>query len=543
MRPAAPVPHATHHSQARRLGRVGRALESAGALAVVPLLAAVAVVARLMATAQVIGTEVTIGTRPGPSSREIVPGGTYLVIGQAERGRTDRLEELLSMQDYADRLGGRVAYGYLFDDLETFFAEGGTRALVARIVGPAATIGLLALVDRSGGAGLSTVTLSANSPGAWSSTVTIEVVDGALTNTFSVFVRVAGDVVEQYLEQPDPATFVANVNNSSSYLTAANNASVTAAPANNPRAIAATALSAGSDDRASIVAAHYTAALSRFGTQVGGGTVAIPNMSAGNVGAAIALHCRTFRRIGILAPATSLTVAQVKTVANTARTNPGSEWTGIFYPWIKVTDGAGGNRTISPEGYIAALRSRAAREVGPHRAPIGNLALSRGHVLDLASDVAPSDVQDLAAARVNSIIKVAAGVRNNGWRSLSTDATNWKMLTAAAVSAAIGEFVENTLDRQYGESIDDEGRFFSRVEGEIAGYLTDLRAAGALYALWNADHTARLDPGFTVDTGPTVNTPAQLADNVAAVDVAFRVAPTAELLKSRITKVAFATSL
>jgi hypothetical protein len=181
------------------------------------------------------------------------------------------------MADVATYLGTRQSYGNVWDQLKVFFDEGGQQAYVARVVGPAATKGTLSLNDRAV-APQPTLRIDAQNPGSWSSQITVEVQDGASPNTFRLLVRLNGDLVEDYNNLVTPADAVSAMGKSP-YVRATDLGSATAAPDNRPVVAAATALSVGSDDRASVVAATYTAALAQFVPGFGDGAVAIPGQT------------------------------------------------------------------------------------------------------------------------------------------------------------------------------------------------------------------------------------------------------------------------
>lgn len=537
MTPAAPVPHVLARGK-RAVSRLGRTIEGLAGLVLLPLGMFGLAVAFLATRLAALGVRVETGSLPGPTERIVVPGGTYFVVGQAERGDTDAPIEVRSLSEYGEKLGGRVTYGALYDDLQTFFAEGGSRALVMRVVGPAATKGTRTLNATTGGA--PTVVLNAKSAGAWSSTLTVEVAAGVLANTFSVYFRLGGVLVEQYLDQASPAAFVATVNARSSYVTAVDSGNVTAAPGNNPAVLAATAFSAGTDDRASITAATYTNALASFPPDLGAGAVAIPGQAIGAVGAGLIAHARANRRIALLATAANTAVATAKTDANALRATAGAEHAGLFYPWVRVPDGAGGTRTISPEGYVAAVRARAHRTAGPWRAPAGELAAAR-HVAGVERELTRAEVDELSDSRVNAIRTVAGSARLYGWRSLSADQVNFVLLTGRDVLNTIAELAGVALERYVFEPVDARGHLFSAIEGELIGILEPMRQAGGLYE--RIADGVTIDNGYVVDTGPSVNTAAVLANNEVRADVAVRVSPVGELITLTVTKVAFDVSL
>lgn len=545
MVPSAPVPHVTHPAPLRRARtRVGKALEQlAGAftLPVVLLGALASLLASRLSMASSVGVLVQTGTRPGASELQRHPTATYFAVGLTERGDTVNPIEIRSMAEYAEKCGARVTYGALNDDLQTFFAEGGGRAVIARCVGAAATVGTLTLVDRAGSP-VSTVRIDAKNAGAWSSQVTVEIAAGTLANTFRMLLRLNGELVEVYNDVATPAELVTAVNARSSYVSAANLGSGTVAPNNNPAVLAATALSAGSDDRAAVNAAAMVAALARFGPELSGGAVAIPGQAASAVGAGVIAHCKANRRIGILAPAAASSVAQAKTEAGGLRATSGSEHAGLFFPWIKVPDGAGGTRTISPEGYIAAVRSRAHRDAGPFRAPAGEIAVAQ-FVAGVELTLTKAEIDDLLDDRVNAIRSLAGTVRNYGWRSLSVDEANFLWLSGRDVLNYVAHTAEKALEPFVFRSIDGKGHLFAEMRGVVQGIVEPLRQAGGLYEATNPATGEAVDSGYVIDTGPNVNTAQTIAAGEARADVALRVSPVGELIRLTVTKVSNDTSL
>jgi hypothetical protein len=161
----------------------------------------------------------------------------------------------------------------VYDALQTYFGEGGSRAYVARVVGGAATKGTLTVND--GSAARPTLRFDAQNAGAWSSTLQVQIDPGTQTNTYKVTLLLAGNVVEVHDNLADPNAAVAAFA-ASPYVRATNLGSATAAPGNNPATIAATALSAGNDDRGTVNAAAMVTALAQFGPDLGPGASRSP---------------------------------------------------------------------------------------------------------------------------------------------------------------------------------------------------------------------------------------------------------------------------
>ncbi|WP_020393459.1 hypothetical protein, partial [Kribbella catacumbae] len=242
------------------------------------------------------GVIVRTATRSGPTNPPSPESARYFVAGLAERGDTTGAILVRSMAEYEVRLGQRVAYGALYDDLRTFFEEGGSEAYVARVVGAAPTTGFLVLKDRAAGVPLDTLRVEASSPGAWSTDVSVEVAAGTAAGSYKLLVFYKGTFAEVFDNLVTPADAVGATKNSI-YIRALSLGSATAPPANQPAILAKTALSAGDDKRGSVVAAGVTGALARFGPDLGPGAVGIPGYPHDLVGAATIAHCKAHRRL------------------------------------------------------------------------------------------------------------------------------------------------------------------------------------------------------------------------------------------------------
>ena len=70
----------------------------------------------------------------GPRPIEAVGTSTAAFLGSTERGPTTPLP-IDSLTDYQRHFGGAVDGGYMPDAVAGFFANGGRRAVIVRIVG------------------------------------------------------------------------------------------------------------------------------------------------------------------------------------------------------------------------------------------------------------------------------------------------------------------------------------------------------------------------------------------------------------------------
>lgn len=486
------------------------------------------------------GVTVQTGVRSGPAVVADAPAATFFVAGFTERGPTDEPILLRSLGDYRRFFGERVSYGAVYDAIQAYFEEGGVQAYVGRTVGPAATKGFLVLVDRAG-TPVNTLRIEALGPGAWSGGVTVEVADGTGANTVDVTVRYAGEE-EKYTNLASPSAIVTALR-VSKWVRAIDQGSASAVPNNNPAVIAATALSAGADDRASATITHHVAALDRLGAGLGAGAVAIPGQPGTTAAAGILAHCKANKRIGLLATAAGVTPTQAITDKTTIQAAVNDEeYLGLFYPWVQVPDGAGGIRTVSPEGYVAGVRARAQVTDGPWRAPGGTVTSSR-FVVGVERVLTRAEGDSLDENEVSSIRVIAGSIRLYGWRSLSADEENYKLLNGRDMLNYLAAEGERRLEQYVLRNIDERGHLFSELAAEIIGLVEPIKVAGGLYGRVDPATGQQLDPGYKVDVGPGINTEATLASGEAIVALSVRIAPTGSLIRFIVTKVALTASL
>lgn len=477
------------------------------------------------------GVIVRTATRSGPVNAASPASARYFVVGQAERGRVGEAVLVRSLAEYLVEFGGRVPYGSLYDDLRVYFEEGGSEAYVSRVVGPAAATGTLTLLDRAE-TPVGTLTVSAIAPGAWSADVDVTVAAGTQPGTYALRVTYADDLVEVFDNLTTPADAV-GATLRSRFVRVADLGSASTAPDNMPALTAEpVTLSAGADDRAAITSTRIVDALDVFGADLGPGAVAAPGYAVGLVGEGILEHAKTHRRIGLLAPALGATPAEV-TAAADALIGADSEHAGLFYPWVSVPLVGSTTKLVSPEGYVAAMRARAHRDVGPWQPPAGEIAVA-SFVTGVERELTSSEGNLLNEAHVSAIRTIAGTIRLYGWRSLSSDVDNYSLLVGRDVINGVAYAAEQALEQYVFRPIDGQGRLLASVQGELIGLLDPIRAAGGLFE--RMVDGQQLDPGYSVDVGPTVNTQAVLNANTIAAVVALRVSPTGTLIDLTIVK-------
>lgn len=485
------------------------------------------------------GVVVTTGAVSGPSAPTRAPSSQFFVVGMAERGPTDHATLVNSLTDFMAAYGGQTTYGALYDALTTYFQEGGSRAYVARVAGPSATSGSLAspLLDQASGTPVATLNVTASSPGAWSTAVSIQVLAGSTAATFRLQVFYGGMLVEDYTNLGSPQEAVSKVNARSFYVRLADAGSATVAPANNPAPTGSPgALSAGADDRTHVTTTSYLTALNLFEAGFGDGSVAIPGAGA-SVHDGLIAHADAYNRIALLAAEKGADKATLIGYAS----DLDAKRAGLFAPWVRIPDGFGGTKAISPEAFVAAARSKAVNQAGPWKPAAGEVSKA-SYVVAPDQVFSLADSNDLDTEKVDVIRTVAGAVRLYGWKSLSADFDNWQYLTGADTINRI--VVEGTaqLEQYVFGVIDSSGHLLASIAGTLTGIVDPMAAANGLFASYAADGSL-IDPGYKVTTDNTINTVASLALNQVLANVTVRISPTAATVALSVTKAGVTAAL
>ena len=475
-----------------------------------------------------IGVEVTTSVSSGPSNAGVQSGRLH-VGGLTEKGPISGSTVIDSIAKYLAVYGDRTAYSSnMFDTVRLFFEEGGAEVVVSRVVGPGASVGNLTLVDS---AGVPTIRVEANDPGAHSAGFSVEVTSSG-ASTFDVVIRRAGEIVSRYLALTSPAELVAKAA-TNPFVKVTSLGSTTAAPGDNPAARVVTPLSAGNDDRANVTAARVVDALDK-GTGAEGGVVAAPGYTADQIGVLLAGHAKAKRKIALTAPALNATAAEAATSAAALMADPNGDSIGLFYPHLIVPDG-GATRTISPEGYVAAVRAKAHRDTGFWQVPAGDRARTRW-VIGTVTPVDEDLNNELAETFVNGITTTGTKTRLYGWASLAADREGLGLLTARDALNNLTSSIRTVLEPFIFSVNDDTGHLRAYVESAIVGILDPIAKRGGFYSLRDAENQP-IDPGYRVSVDTSLNTVTLQAENKLLVSVAVRLSPTAQLIQVEIIKV------
>lgn len=154
--------------------------------------------------------EVPSGVRP----IEGVSTSTAAFIGKTEKGPLDRALMVTSFIEFQATYGTFQNDSYLAHAALQFFNNGGKRLYIVRVANGAVAADV-AIADRKG-TPAKTLTIFANSPGAWGNALDIDVADGAQNpgNEFKITVKLNGtplEIHDNLSMNPDATNFVENV--------------------------------------------------------------------------------------------------------------------------------------------------------------------------------------------------------------------------------------------------------------------------------------------------------------------------------------------
>lgn len=465
------------------------------------------------------GVTVSILELPTPVS---VPTdtGTWFAAGTTDRGPLTATL-IQSLDQFNTVYGARQTYSVLFDAVETFFREGGNRVYIGRVVGPGATTGTKTLLDS--GAGVS-LTVNGIGPGAWSSSYKVGVVAGGVGGSYQIQVTDASNVVlEQSSDLLDQASAVA-WSQYSNYVRI-----VLGATTLNPAVVAPVALSAGNDQRAGITDTEWGNALNNFYTALGPGQVSQPGRTTSSAYAQIKTHVEANGRVAILDLPDSATVATLVSSAASVVTRFGA----VFGPWCVIPGlVAGSTRTVPPCALIAGLIARNDPSVGTNTPSAGANGQAR-----YVYDVSQPNWDDASRATLNNsacnvIRRMFGGIRVYGWRALvnPTSDANWVDFANARLYIDLQAELNNAGENYVFAQIDGQnGSTVNSFNGALSGVLLDHYQAGELFGD---------TPGaaFAVDTGPSVNTLATLANLELHAACRVKMSPFAEWVQIQIVK-------
>ena len=476
------------------------------------------------------GIVVNTSVRTGPSTANVSPTATWFCVGLTERGPAAEPKLVTSIAEYETVFGDYVSYGDVYEQVQTFFEEGGAQVYVSRVVGASATAGTLTLDNNAAGTAL---TLTAVGPGSWSSNLSATVTTLGSGHVLKLYLN--GDFVYKTGEFSTVAQAANKINASSiaaKYITAVAGTG-TIAVVSSPDSF-----SAGDDDRAAIVDSDWTDALGAFDYDLGAGAVSLPGfVTAGNIEsihADILTHCYNNHRMAILSTPDDYTSTDVGEHAEYLSSVDYAEYGGLFWPWVTMNLEDGTELTVSPEGYVAAKRSVAFNSVGPWSAYAGSVSKA-SFITGTAESVSKATGDALDEQRCNPIRMINGLPRIYGFRSLSSDEDNFRFLSAREMLNYVVIRAQSDLEDLVFSPIDGRNALFTQVRGRLVALLEPIRIAGGLYEAFDASGN-RIDFGYSVVVNDTINPVSQLAGGLVKARVGIRVSSIGDQIQVDVTK-------
>jgi len=127
-----------------------------------------------------------------------------------------------------------------------------------------------------------------------------------------------------------------------------------------------------------------------------------------------------------------------------------------------------------------------------------------------------------------------------GARSLSSDTTNFRYITAQDVVNQVVVEANRSLEDLIFSVIDGRNTVFAAVESKLFAILEPLRANGALFEAFDTNGK-RIDFGYSVKCDASINPTSQLSDGLVKAKVGVRVSSVGDkievdIVKSNLTK-------
>lgn len=490
------------------------------------------------------GVSISTAVRTGPVNSGLAPASTFFLVGETERGTDSVAVAVSSLEEYVSNFGGYEANKYTYQQVRTFFEEGGSRCVVSRAVASSADPAEKALeANPSSAAG---ITLTAVGAGTWGNSLYVSVVNNDDLN-FDIAVYYGGtefaNLVAQTSGHTSLASAVTAINESPSFARYCSAALTTGADSAALLSdLAVSAFTGGTNG--TISESDFTAALGKFSEEFGAGAVSIPGLADGTnddtLWDAIKDHCASNNRVGILSfhnGATAAAVTEISTLYG-ASDNENHEFLAMYHPWVKIPSGSGTDLTIPPDAYVAANRSKAHNRVGSWQ-PYAGVSTEASFVKGLASGVSRSESDLFDNARVNAIRVINGTVRIYGARSHSTNTAQWRFITMRDTVNFVVDRCNVALEPLVFSTINGRRTIYSDISSALKGVMEPIRIAGGLYEGFD-QNGKQVDFGYTIKVDDTINPITQLENGLVKAQLGLRVSSVGDkievnLIKSNLT--------
>jgi hypothetical protein len=468
------------------------------------------------------GTTVTVRESSPPRSAP-TDASVFFAVGFADRGPL-QAKLIQSIAELESVFGDRVSWGVLYDAVDVFFREGGSKAYIGRVVGPTPVKATANVYDETGSTtGDVALAATAVDYGTWGNDLVVDILAGD-TDAFKVQVTLDGTVVETSDDLADPAAAVEWAS-TSSYIR------LTLGVSEEDPRVQTVALTGGTDDHTNATDTEWDAALDLFGPELGPGQVAMPGRTTDTAHQNLLAHAAANNRRALIDLADTYTVATLTTAAAAARSD--GDKGAAFAPWALVPGIAGGStRTVPYSAVEAGIIARNDSAGLSPNVPAANLNGVARYAIGLSQpEWSKADRATLNGAGVNVARIMNGDLKTYGYRTLASP-TGSQLDLEFSNSRLVMEIVarlEAVGDRYVFAQIDGRGFTLGDFASDLAAELTPYYNAGSLYGSTQAE-------AFSIDVGPQINPPDQLEQGVLSAQVNVRLAPFAEQVPIFITK-------
>jgi hypothetical protein len=466
------------------------------------------------------GSKVVVTDQPAPVSAPTATDA-WFVVGSTTYGPVGEYRLIRSLVEFVQVYGPRLPASALYDAVETFLSEGGSRLYVSRQapVGGAAASGTLN--DASSAASLQ---VAASSVGVYGNSLVVTVVDVS-GGGFTLAIAYQGSLIEQSPTLQTPADAVLWSQNAASIVVTASGA--------NPPAAGSVALTGGADG--TYADADITTALACFPVALGPGQVSAPGRTTSVVHRATTAHALATNRCALLDLVDTADVVTLQTAATNDRTGGDEDHVGgLFCPWAVIGGLAPGTTRQVPwsavqAGIYARNEANGVSVAQPGAGPVYGWTRS---VIGLTQAYSDQQRDTLTTSGVNTARADLGLIESYGSRTLVDSSLHpqWRELAQwrliMAITAEAGAIAEQFLF----SVIDGRRQMISMFGSALTGMLIPYFDAGALYGDTPGE-------AFSVDVGPAVNTEQTIADGELRAVIGIRCSHMAEFVYVEIVKV------
>lgn len=347
-----------------------------------------------------------------------------------------------------------------------FFQNGGTRAYVVRVAGETAEKSKITAVG---------AVFSAKDEGTWGNNLKVGVKANALEPAlFDVTIKLSGEIVELFEavsnDVASTSYFVDVITTGSGYVIA-ESGSLTVSTDDE-------IFSGGVDGIVDIADEDYLDVLETFNTVDEVTLISVPGQTSGAmlVGLTAFAETRPYTFAILDSPKSADVTAMID-----LRKTLSSQYSAIYYPWIKVIDPVsktGKLRDCPPSGHIMGVYARTIANRGEWKAPAGTESTVRGAVQTLVK-LSEGDISTLNPLSINAIVaRPNAGIVVWGARNLSPDASS-RYVSDSILDIYIRKTIYDST--QWAVFEPHNAHLWTRVISTVESFLDSLWRDGGLF--------------------------------------------------------------